>query len=480
MTLPVATLIGRPNVGKSMLFNCLCGGRDALVGAEPGLTRDRRYGRCRDRHGDFRLVDVGGVDDAAQLAPAPLAAMVQEQLAQAIDEAALLLFVVSAREGLLPVERSIAERLRRAGRPWWLAINKIDGLDPDLAQAEFSPLAAARNFVLSSAHRRGIAELRGGVAQELAGRTEATAPGQSADVAPAQDVEQPLRVAVIGRPNAGKSTLLNCLLGERRMVVDAQPGATRDSIAVPLSRGGCDYSLVDTAGLRRHGDRGSRVERLAAMKALDAVRASDAVVLMVDATQGAVDQDLRLLGQVLELGRPLVLALSKWDAVSPVQGEALRAELRRRSAFADFVRELPVSAHSGHGIAELFRVLEELRANSLRVPGSATALNDILRRAVAECAPPLSGRHRIRLRYAHSGGNRPPCVVIHGSQASSTPVSYRRYLERRFRVAMALVGSPLKLVFRDADNPYADRPNRLTPRQQRRRRRLLRHVRKVR
>ena len=464
---PVVTLVGRQNVGKSTLFNCLCGGRDALVGAEPGLTRDRRYGRCHDGGSDFQLVDVGGLDDLSSARAASLALVVREQLEQAVAEAELLLFVVSARDGLLALDRGIAQWLRRSARSWWLVVNKVDGLDADLIRAEFSPLAAAREFLVAATHRRGTAELRSGVARAV---------GRSPPPLGGAETER-FRVAVIGRPNAGKSTLLNRLLGERRMVVDEQPGATRDSIAVPVRCGGRDYTLVDTAGLRRRGNRVGQVEQLAAMKALDAVRGCHAALLMVDATQGVVEQDLHLLGQVLAIGRPVVVALSKWDAVASARGLVLRAELRRRLVFADFVPCLPLSAHSGHGIGALLAQLEAQRAEAQRAPGSAAELNRILRQVVAERAPPLSGRHRIQLRHAHPGGNRPPCIVIHGSQACSTPTAYRRYLERRFRAALALASSPLKLLFRDVANPYAERPNRLTPRQRRRRQRLLRHVR---
>ncbi|BCX81878.1 GTPase [Methylomarinovum caldicuralii] len=463
-SLPVVALVGRPNVGKSTLFNWLTQSRDALVADYPGLTRDRHYGRCRRGSREFLVVDTGGVADTAETVDQ--AAL--RQVEQALEEADLILFLVDAREGLTAADEDIAARLRRLDKPVLLVINKIDGEDPALAAAEFSVLGFAEPVMIAAAHGRGTAK--------LLARIEALLPPapQSATEA---DRDDAIRVAVIGRPNVGKSTLVNRLLGEERVVVADHPGTTRDAIEIPFERDGRAFVLIDTAGIRRRARVEEAVEKFSVIKAIQAMEQADVVVFLIDASEGITDQDARLLGMVLEAGKALIIGLNKWDGLSREQKQKVRGQLETRLQFVDFAEKLPISALHGTGVGDLFDRIAPLYEQA-QVEFGTSELTRILQDAVISYPPPLVRGRRIKLKFAHQGGKKPPLIVIHGNQTERVPASYRRYLNRSFREALGIKGTPLQLEFRSSANPFAGRRNKLTPRQLRKRQRLLRHAKK--
>ncbi|GIX30753.1 MAG: GTPase Der [Porticoccaceae bacterium] len=463
--LPIVALVGRPNVGKSTLFNRLTRSRAALVADYPGLTRDRLYGEAEWRGRRFAVVDTGGLAGEEEGLEGAMAG----QAWLAVREAQLVLFLVDARAGLTAADQAIAERLRAQGKPFLLVVNKVDGLDPDQAAAEFHALGCAAVLPVSAAHGRGVQRLL----DALRGHLPAEAPQPTEpqeDGAPA-----PIRVAVVGRPNVGKSTLVNRLLGEERVVVYDLPGTTRDSIYVDFERHGRRYTLIDTAGVRRRRAVREAVEKFSIVKTLQAIDEAHVVLLLVDAREGIVDQDLHLLGYVLDAGRALVVAVNKWDGLDPDHKTAVRAALERRLRFADFAEVRFISALHGTGVGDLFAAVERAyAAATAEIP--THRLSRILAEAVADHPPPAVRGRRIKLRYAHLGGRNPPVVVIHGNQTEAVPAHYTRYLEKRFREALGLVGTPLRIEYRTAENPFAGRRNELTPRQIAKRRRLLRHV----
>ncbi|BCX89486.1 GTPase [Methylomarinovum tepidoasis] len=463
-SLPVVALVGRPNVGKSTLFNWLTQSRDALVADYPGLTRDRHYGRCRRGAREFLVVDTGGVADTVEAVDQ--AAL--RQVEQALEEADLILFLVDAREGLTAADEDIAARLRRLDKPVVLVINKIDGEDPALAAAEFSVLGFAEPVMIAAAHGRGTAK--------LLARIEALLPPAPQSTTEA-DGDEAIRVAVIGRPNVGKSTLVNRLLGEERVVVADHPGTTRDAIEIPFERDGHRYVLIDTAGIRRRARVEEAVEKFSIIKAIQSMEQADVVVFLIDASEGVTDQDARLLGMVLEAGKALILGLNKWDGLSREQKQKVRDQLEARLQFVDFAEKLPLSALHGTGVGDLFDRVAPLYEQAQAEFGTSE-LTRILQDAVDSYPPPLAGGRRIKLKFAHQGGKKPPLIVIHGNQTEKVPASYRRYLNRAFREALGIKGTPLRLEFRSSANPFAGRRNKLTPRQLRKRQRLLRHAKK--
>jgi GTP-binding protein len=448
-------------VGKSTLFNALTGTRDALVADVPGLTRDRLYGRARAGGRPLILVDTGGLTDA----PDGLDPLVARQARQAIDEADVILFLTDARAGPTPADETLATGLRATGKPVVLAANKGEGLQRELVAGELYALGLGEPAVISAAHRQGL----GGLLERVAAHLP---PAPEAGAAP----EAPgTRIAVVGRPNVGKSTLVNRMVGAERVLAWDEPGTTRDSVPVPFARDGRPYVLVDTAGVRRRGRVSETVEKFSVIKALQAIEAADVAILLVDAREGVTDQDLHLLGHVVEAGRAVVVAANKWDGLPGDRRERVRGELARRLAFVDYARVHRISALHGTGVGELFRSVDEAAAAasaSLPTP----ALTRCLREAVAAHPPPLVRGRRIKLRYAHQGGSGPPVIVVHGTQAESLPDGYRRYLVRAFREAFELRGTPLRVELKSGENPYAGRRNMLTERQRRRRKRLLRHA----
>ena len=467
--LPVIAIAGRPNVGKSTLFNRLTGTRDAIVADYPGLTRDRRYGTARHHGARFIVVDTGGLTGDSE----DLATRVGDQVRRALDEADRIVLLADARAGRTAADDAIADRVRRLGKPVVLAVNKIDGLDERTALSEFHALGLGAPTPISAAHGRGITALA---------RTLAPA-GKTLPIRPATrrrraDGERgAVRIAILGRPNAGKSTLVNRLLGEDRVVTDDAPGTTRDSVFVPFERGGRRFVLIDTAGLRRRSRVSDVVEKLSAIKALQAIEAANVAILVLDAGEGVSEQDARLLGYLLDAGRALVIALNKWDRLDPGRRTAARDAVSRRLGFIDFSAVHAISALRGEGLGAVMRSVEGAWA-AATTRMAAGELTRIVQDATARHPPPAVRGRRIKLRYAHQGGINPPIVVIHGNSAEEVPEPYARYLARAVRTRFGLRGTPLRIEFRSGENPYAGRRNRLTPRQVRHRKRLLRHTRR--
>lgn len=459
--LPVVALVGRPNVGKSTLFNVLTRTRDALVADLPGVTRDRHYGICRLGERRFMVVDTGGLADDEE----GLAGLTALQVQAAIDEADIVVFVVDARDGMLPGDPAILERLRRVAKPILLAVNKVDGLDEHVALAEFAALGIAAPLPLAASHSRGVQPLLDAIAARLPPEGEAE---------PEAD-EEGVRVAIVGRPNVGKSTLVNRLLGEDRVVVSDVAGTTRDSIRVPLERDGKRYTLIDTAGVRRRARIEDAVEKFSVIKTLQSIEAASVVVLLLDAKEGVTDQDAGLIGHVLEAQRALVIAVNKWDGLSAYDREQCRVSLARKLVFVDWAPQVTISALHGSGIGELIKAVNRSHASAGRT-FTSSELTRALEAAYEGYQPPLVRGHAPKLKYAHPGGTHPPTIVIHGSRTRHLADSYRRYLENFFRTRYRLVGTPIRIEFRDGDNPYAGKRNELTEGQQRRRQRMIRNA----
>lgn len=464
--LPLVALVGRPNVGKSTLFNALTRSRDALVHDEPGVTRDRHYGICRRVEGHpFAIVDTGGITGDL----AGLAGLTAQQSEAAIGEADLVLFVVDAKHGPSTVDEDILSLLRRSGKPVMLVLNKVDATDALAAQAEFAHFGLPEMLRVSAAHQRGLDTLLDAVVQRLpAPQTEADQTRDEAD-------SKRLRLAIVGRPNVGKSTLVNRLLGEERVIASNVPGTTRDAIAVDLERDGRQYRLIDTAGIRRKSKVDEAVEKFSIIKTLQAIEAAQVVVFMVDASEGITEQDATVLGLVLDAGRALVIAVNKWDGLTEYQRDQTRAALERRLAFVPWAEQIMISAQHGSGLRELLRAVHRAQ-RSAGFQFTTSDLTRVVETAVSAHQPPQTGGHAAKLRFAHPGGTHPPTAVIHGTRVKSLPDSYKRYLENYLRQHYKLVGTPLRLEFRQGENPYAGKTNPLTERQIRQRRRMLRHV----
>ncbi|MGQ0657776.1 MAG: ribosome biogenesis GTPase Der [Chromatiales bacterium] len=454
---PVVAIVGRPNVGKSSLFNQLTRSRDAIVADAPELTRDRQFGHGQIGDRPYWLVDTGGITDRHD----PLSRLVTDSSLRAARDADAIILVVDGRAGLAPQDEAIAGRLRPLGRRIRVAVNKAESLNADLVTGEFHALGLGEPVAVSSAHALGLHDLMDAVLADLPIIEQLDADGRGP------------HIAVIGRPNVGKSTLVNRMLGEERMLTFDVPGTTRDAVTVPFSRRGRPYTLIDTAGVRRRGRVEESVEKFSVIKTLQAIDAANVVILVIDAHEGVADQDASLLGEVVEAGRALVIAVNKWDGLSEAQREQVIADIERRLDFVDFARVHYVSALHGSGVGNLFGSIDRAYACAFIDP-PASRLTKILEYLVELHQPPLVRGRRIRLRYAHLGGHNPPRIVIHGSQTEAVPSAYRRYLEKQFRAALDIEGTPLKLEFRTGSNPYRSRRNLLTPRQVSKRRRLKR------
>ena len=438
---PTLVIVGRPNVGKSTLFNRLTKSRDALVADMPGLTRDRHYGHGRVGARPYLVVDTGGFEPNAK--EGILAEMAQQAEA-AIAEADMLLFIVDGRAGLTPQDKTIAERLRRTGRPVLLVVNKAEGMDRAMVGAEFHELACGEPLVISAAHGEGVRELI----------EEALAPFPEAQETAVES--QSPRIAVVGRPNVGKSTLINALLGEERVIAFDQPGTTRDAIAVPFQRKGRDYILIDTAGLRRKGKVFEAIEKFSVIKTLQSIEEANVVILVLDASQDISDQDAHIAGFCVEAGRAMVIAVNKWDSADDYRRDRIKMDMTRKLGFLGFANAHFISALKGEGINPLMASVDAAYAASM-VKMPTPKLSRLLQAALEKQAPPRHGIFRPKLRYAHQGGNNPPVIVVHGNALEHVPDSYRRYLERIFIEAFKLKGTPLRVEFRTARNPYANK-----------------------
>ncbi|MEO5622586.1 MAG: ribosome biogenesis GTPase Der [Dokdonella sp.] len=460
--LPVVALVGRPNVGKSTLFNVLTRSRDALVHDLPGVTRDRHYGICRLAAAPFVIVDTGGLTDNAE----GIQGQTARQAEFAIDEADVVLLTVDARDGLLPNDRTILDRLRRASKPMLLLVNKVDGLDENVALAEFAALGVSSALPMSAAHGRGVTPLLAALENLL----------PKSEIDPLETrPDEGIRVAIVGRPNAGKSTLVNRLLGEERVIASDVPGTTRDSIRIKLERDGKLYTLIDTAGIRRRARVEDAVEKFSVIKALQSVDAAHVTVLMLDAREGVADQDTALIGHVLESGRALVIAVNKWDDMDKYSREQCVASLSRKLEFATWARQVFISALHGSGIGELMKAVNRAYA-SANHKFTSSELTRAVEAAYTAYQPPLARGHTPKLKYAHPGGANPPTIIIHGARTKHIAEGYRRYLENFFRKRYRLEGTPIRIEFRDSDNPFAGKRNELTEGQQRRRTRMIKRA----
>ena len=437
---PVIALVGRPNVGKSTLFNRLTRSRDAIVHDVPGVTRDRHYGEGRLGGRGFIAIDTGGLEPRAD---SGIFGEMRRQAEQAMAESDAVIFVVDARAGLTGGDREIAAQLRKLKTRLWLCVNKAEGMAGESAAADFHELGLGVPVPISSAHGEGVRELMDAVLADFPDETESE-----------EKEEGHPRVAIVGRPNVGKSTLVNALVGEERVIAFDQPGTTRDPIEVPFERAGRRYTLIDTAGLRRRGRTGEGAEYFSIVKALQAIEAANVAVLMLDAREGVTEQDAHVAGYVLERGRAVVLALNKWDAADKEARERIKAELQWKLGFLGFAERHAVSAKDGKGLPALMRSVDSAYAaawSRLSTPKVTRALMA----AVERQAPPKSGLVRPKLRYAHQGGINPPRIIVHGNALDRVPESYKRYLEGYFRDAFKLVGTPLRIDFRTGRNPYA-------------------------
>ena len=462
--LPVIALVGRPNVGKSTLFNVLTGTRDALVADLPGLTRDRKYGFGKSDSGPvpYLVVDTGGLIAEAE----GVEALMARQTLVAIEEADRVLLLVDTREGLTPPDHFVAQLLRKLGKPVIVVANKSEGLDAASAVADFYQLGLGEPQAISSAHGEGIRAL-----------LERALEGFEIDAEAARDSRDDIRVAVIGRPNVGKSTLINRLLGEERLIAFDQPGTTRDAVYVPFEREGRNYTLIDTAGVRRRARVEEAVEKFSVIKALQAIDSSNVVIGVIDAHDTVAEQDASLFGMVAERGRGLLIAVNKWDGIPSDKRDEIRTGLDLRLPFLDFAPIHFISALHGTGVGELIRGVAHAYDASMREMPTPE-LTRVLESAVEQHQSPLVRGRRIKLRYAHQGGRNPPVIVVHGNQVQHVPEAYRRYLSNVFRKNFRLEGTPVRVEFRSDENPFKNKRNPLTPRQRRSRQRLMRRVNK--
>ncbi|MFY1028257.1 ribosome biogenesis GTPase Der [Actinobacillus seminis] len=499
MTTPVVALVGRPNVGKSTLFNRLTRTRDALVADFPGLTRDRKYGQANVAGYDFIVIDTGGIDGTEKGVEEKMA----EQSLLAIEEADIVLFLVDARAGLTSADIGIANYLRqRQHKTTVVVANKTDGIDADSHCAEFYQLGLGEIAQIAAAQGRGVTVLMEQVLAPLAEKMTQSAvefedepqdewdqdfdcdneeDTQLLDEALAEEQleedDKNIKIAIVGRPNVGKSTLTNRILGEERVVVYDLPGTTRDSIYIPMERDGQAYTIIDTAGVRKRGKVHLTVEKFSVIKTLQAIQDSNVVLLTIDAREGVSDQDLSLLGFILNAGRSLVIVVNKWDGLDQEVKARVKSELDRRLDFIDFARVHFISALHGSGVGNLFESIQEAYACATQKM-TTSMLTRILQMATDEHQPPMVSGRRIKLKYAHPGGYNPPIIVIHGNQMERLPDSYKRYLSNYYRRSLKIIGSPIRILFQEGNNPFAGRRNKLTPNQLRKRKRLMKFIKK--
>ncbi len=472
LMLPVVALVGRPNVGKSTLFNRLTRSRDALVADYPGLTRDRQYGQAEVEEHPFIVIDTGGINGDEK----GIDVLMAEQSLMAIEEADAVLFIVDARDGLTSADHGIADYLRKQNKKVFLVANKIDGIDGDSAVAEFYSLGLGEHVhQIAAAHGRGVTQLltlaltphiealANPILSKVEGEEDAFSDSEPLELTEEQLAKKledepqendKIKLAIIGRPNVGKSTLTNRILGEERVVVYDMPGTTRDSVYIPMERNGREYTLIDTAGIRRRKNVTDVVEKYSVIKTLRAIEDANVCLLIIDAQEGISDQDLSLLGFILEAGRSLVLAVNKWDGLEDHEKDRIKTELDRRLGFIDFARIHFISALHGTGVGHLYESVEEAFTSATKRISTAM-VTKILDMAVFDHQPPLHQGRRIKLKYAHAGGYNPPIIIIHGNSAKKLPMSYKRYLMNYYRKSLKMMGTPIRIQFKDTLNPFA-------------------------
>jgi GTPase len=457
--IPIIAIVGRPNVGKSTLFNQLTKTRRAIVADEPGLTRDRQYGRGQVGTSAYMVVDTGGIGEITETIDEHLTS----QAMQAIEECDVIFFMIDLRAGVSAADQRIADELRKYQKKLYLVANKADGVDVTTQQADCFQLGLGSPIPIAAAHGRGI--------KTLIEQVEADFPASTSPPV----VTAGIKFAIVGRPNVGKSTLVNRILGEERVVVFDEPGTTRDSIHIEFTRHNKAYTIIDTAGVRRRARVNRGVEKFSVVKTLAAIEESNVVVLVIDGRETVTEQDLHLLGCVIEAGKALVVAVNKWDGLSATERERLRYELDRRLIFAQFAERYFISALHGSSVGDLFPAIERAYQSATR-RFSTPQVNTALQAALEQHAPPLIRGRRVKIRYAHAGGSLPPLIVLHGNQLESLSKNYLRFLTNYFREKFDLIGTPIRFELKTTDNPFKGRKNVLTERQQRKRRRMLRHV----
>lgn len=441
---PVIALVGRPNVGKSTLFNRLTRSRDALVADLPGLTRDRHYGEGRVGERPFLVIDTGGFEPVAKEGIMHEMAL---QTRQAVAEADVVVFIVDGRQGLTPHDKTITDFLRKSGRKVMLVVNKSEGMKYTSVTAEFYELGLGDPYVISAAHGDGVVDLVN-EALDLAFQQR---PEDAAELEPA---ERGIRIAIVGRPNVGKSTLINTLVGEQRVIAFDMPGTTRDSIDVPFERDGKHYTLIDTAGIRRRGKVFEAIEKFSVVKTLQSISEANVVILLLDARQDISEQDAHIAGFILESGRALVVAVNKWDGLQSDQRDQVKIDLDRKLDFLSFAKQHFISALKGTGISQLMKSVDAAYA-AATANLSTPRLTRALELAVEKQEPKRKGGTRPKMRYAHQGGQNPPVIVIHGNALDGVTEPYKRYLEKHFRDTFNLVGTPLRIELRSGKNPFA-------------------------
>jgi GTP-binding protein len=458
---PVIALVGRPNVGKSTLFNRLTRSRDAIVANMPGLTRDRQYGEGELEGKSFIVIDTGGITGYEDGIDSKMAS--QSHLA--ISEASVCLVLVDAKDGLTPDDEMILGDLRKSHKAIHIVVNKVDGVDPAQAASDFYKLGISSVFPVTASQGRGVTAMMREVLLDV--KTDTDSKYSISD-------DNGIKIAIVGRPNVGKSTLVNRMLGEDRVVVYDQPGTTRDSVYIPFERRDEKYTLIDTAGVRKRGKTKETIEKFSVVKSLQAIKDANVAILVIDAQEKIADQDLHLLGYVLESGRALVIAINKWDGMEENQKDFMKSEIRRRFTFIDFAVIHFISALHGSGVGNLYKSIHKAYNSAMNKPAT-NRLTQILEGVVKDHAPPIVNGRRIKLRYAHPGGQNPPTIVVHGKQTNKLPNDYRRYLEKSFREALKLEGTPVRIELRSDENPFVKDEKNLSQRQVARRRKIKRN-----
>ena len=444
--LPVIAIIGRPNVGKSTLFNRLTRTQSALMSADPGTTRDRQYGEVHLHDRRFIIIDTGGVTEEKN----EINQLTAEQAWQAVEEADQLLFVIDGKIGITPEDRLITDRLRRLKKPLVLLVNKTEGLDPDISIAEAYELGIGKPLAISAAHGTGTTALI---------ETLFPKPMEEADFS--AEEEKNIKLAIVGRPNVGKSTLTNRLLGEERVIVHDTPGTTRDSIYIPLKRLDQQYTLIDTAGVRKRTKTTEGPEKFSIVKTLKAIEEAHVVLYLIDARLGVSEQDLKLLGFILECGSALVIAMNKWDGLKEEVKNQAKIGIDRHLDFVSFARIHYISALHGTNVGNLFDSIDEAYLSATKKIATPL-INQLLQRALLTHSPPLVSGRRVKLRYAHLGGHNPPRIIIHGNQLKALPLSYRRFLSHFFQTKLELYGTPVRIEFKTSDNPFTSKKTKKT------------------
>jgi GTP-binding protein len=447
---PVVALVGRPNVGKSTLFNRLTRSRDALVADFSGLTRDRIYGDVTTDGANFIVIDTGGLtvqnDDMSDL--------MRKQADLAIEEADIVFFLVDGRAGLVADDQIVAQQLRAIGKPTILVVNKSEGELKEMIAAEFYALGLGEPQVISASQGRGIANLVTTLKDEMPSVITSESNPEEADD------NHGIRLAVLGRPNVGKSTLINRIMGEDRVVAFDEPGTTRDSIHIPFEKDGTEYTLIDTAGVRRRSKVSEMLEKFSIVKTLQALEDANVILLVLDAHEGIVEQDLHLAGLIIQSGRAVVIAVNKWDGLDKSEREWVSTNIERRLPFLNFANTHFISALHGSGVGLVFKSVKQAYESAMaQIP--TPRLTRVLEDAVADHQPPLVNGRRIKFRYAHLGGKNPPRIIIHGNQTDATPNSYKRYLENTFRDVLKLHGTPIFIEFKKGDNPFKNRKKKV-------------------